>query len=219
MVGRGPAAIIDPGPLDRGHLDALAAAVHGAESCTLLLTHDHGDHSAGAATLGDMLGIPVHGPGGVKSVVDGDRFETSLGPLVAVSTPGHTREHFCYHLTDSGAVFVGDMILGEGNTTWIGEYSGGVADYLDSLDVLSELDASVLYPGHGDAISDAAARIDRFRQHRLTRIAQVRDAMEGLTDPSVDELVTAVYPGLEAGLRPAAASSVEAILDYLTGRR
>lgn len=215
VVGHRAVAIIDPGPDDPGHLDAVAELVSDAASVRILLTHDHADHTAGAAALGAAVGAAIHGPGGEQSVADGQAFATDAGTLVALSTPGHTRAHVTYHLADEAAAFVGDLILGEGDTTWIGEYVEGIADYFRSLDRIGALAASVLYPGHGPPLTDPPDAIRRFRRHRAARIDQVKEALA--TNPDLDAagVVEVVYGPLPDRLRAAAVASVEAVMDHL----
>lgn len=185
----------------------------------VLVTHAHGDHAAGAGDLGRLIGAEVRGPGEERDLEDGQVFGTDAGDVLAVSTPGHSRRHFCFHLPECGAIFTGDMILGEGNTTWVGEYAGAVAEYLASLDRLEALDAEVLYPGHGKPVRDPAAAIARFRQHRLRRIDQVRRAVANTGSTDARTLTPHVYGDLPPDLFAMAASGVEAILDYLSGSR
>lgn len=215
VVGTSKVAVIDPGPDLAEHTLALAERVGAADSVIILLTHDHADHIGGTRALENRLGISAHGPGGALTVQAGDRFETDVGDLLALSTPGHTKQHLCYHLADRKAVFVGDLLLGEGDTTWIGEYRGGVRDYLGSLDLLERLGPDVLFPGHGPTIEDPLPRIERFRRHRTARIDQVREALAAAPDSSLDELVASVYSELPTNLRSAARYSVQAIVDYL----
>ena len=215
VVGDRRVAVIDPGPQDEGHLESITGLTARAESVVILLTHDHADHAAGATALAEMVGGLVYGPGGPGAVEDSSRFGTDAGALVAVSTPGHTEEHFCYHLPEAGAVFVGDLLLGEGDTTWVGEYDGGVADYLASLVRLETLEAGVLFPGHGPPLVDAAGAIARFRGHRTARIDQVSQVLDELQDASVAQILERVYGGIPESLLPAARRSIEAILDYL----
>lgn len=214
VVGREAAAVIDPGPAIESHVSALARTVAGAADVVILLTHGHADHAAGADRLAELTGGRIRGPGSSRDIEDGDAFHTSAGPLVAILTPGHSRRHFCFHHPEAAAIFVGDLLLGTGNTTWIGEYPGGVADYLDSLDRLEALDARTLYPAHGPAIRGAAAAIRRFRRHRLSRIEQVRRALaRGCADPPA--ITRDVYGPLSPHLRGMAESGVAAMLDYL----
>lgn len=154
------------------------------------------------------------GPGGERDIVDGETFATSHGDLVAVSTPGHARCHFCFHLPRTGEAFAGDLILGEGDTTWVGEYPGAVAHYLDSLDRLEALRPRILHPAHGPDILDPAAAIGRFRRHRLSRIEMIRGALAaGHSDPAA--IARHVYGNLPPEVRTMAVASVETILDYL----
>lgn len=215
VVGEDPAAIIDPGPALEPHLSAVAGAVRGASEVVILLTHDHPDHAAGAERLAELTGGRIHGPGSGREIADGRAFDTSAGVLVALSTPGHSVHHFCFHQPDTAAVFVGDLMLGTGDTTWIGEYPGGVADYLASLDRLEALDARTLHPAHGPAIGNAAAAIRRFRRHRLSRIEQVRGALaRGCADPH--EITRQVYGAMPPPVRGMAESGVAAMLAYLS---
>ncbi len=218
VVGDTVAAIIDPGPGIPSHLDRLAEAVAGARKVVILLTHAHPDHAAGAPALAAATGARILGPGGEDAITDGQRFETSAGTLAALSTPGHAHLHFCFHLEAARAVFVGDLVLGEGDTTWVGEYPGAVADYLDSLDRLDLLRPRILHTAHGPDITDPATAIARFRNHRLARIDRVRRVLaDGVTDGS--EVVARVYGPLTAQVQAMALASVTAIMDYLHGSK
>ena len=182
----------------------------------VLVTHGHGDHAAGAEELGRRIGAEVRGLGEEHDLGDGQVFATDAGTVIVVSTPGHSRRHFCFHLPRRGAVFTGDMILGEGDTTWVGEYPGGVTEYLASLGRLEALEASILYPGHGDPLLDPAEAIARFRRHRLSRIDQVRRAISDTGSTDVHTLTRHVYGALPPDISDMAASGVEGILDYLS---
>lgn len=211
----GAAAIVDPGPEIESHLARLAHAVRNADRVAILLTHDHADHAAGAENLAHRIGAQVLGPGGDHQIHDGQTFTTEAGDLVAVSTPGHSRRHFCFHLRSESRVFVGDLLLGEGDTTWVGEYRRAIADYLASLDRVAALEARTLHPAHGPDIQPPAEAIARFRDHRLSRIAMVRRALaEGHVQP--DAITRCVYGQLAPEVHHMAVSNVEAILDYLS---
>lgn len=217
-------AVIDPGPDVAPHVRALASAVAGSDEITILVTHHHGDHAAAAPSLAAALaaesGAVVAGPEGIDGVErvleDGDVVETDEGPLVAVHTPGHSRDHLCFHWPEREALFAGDLLLGVGHTTWVAEYPGCVADYLASLDRLRSLDLDVVYPAHGPPIEDPAGALDRFEDHRRARIEQVREAIERNPDADADALLDAVY-GLEVpeSLRGAALRSLLALVEYV----
>lgn len=213
-------AIIDPGPDVDTHVRALAFRAADAAEVCIVLTHGHSDHSGGARRLADDLGAEVFGPDGLSEVTkpigDGDGVDTDEGALVAVHTPGHTRDHLCFHWEARRAVFVGDLMLGHGDTTWVAEYPGCVEDYLQSLTRIDGLDADVLYPAHGPPLEEPRAAIRRFRDHRLDRIEQVRRARAAHPDASADELVHIVYGNtVPESMRGAARESLQAVLHHL----
>lgn len=197
LVGARDVALIDPGPDVPEHVRALASAVEGAERVRVVLTHGHPDHAGGARSVAEAVDAPILGPEGVEgldqAIADGEAVETDEGVLVAVSTPGHARHHHCFHWPERRALFAGDFLLGRGDTTWVGEYPGCVADYLASLERLRPLDLAVIYPAHGPPIEDPSAALDRYRAHRLERIEQVRRALADHPHADPEGLFDVVY--------------------------
>lgn len=220
IVGQEVAAVIDPGPDDADHLRALRAAVAGARRVVVLVTHDHADHSGCARALADALGAPLLGPcrDADGPLAEGDAVETDQGELVAVDTPGHCAEHLCFWWPRARALFAGDLMLGEGSTTWVGEYPGCVRDYLGSLDRIEALAPGVIYSAHGPPIDDVPGTLAAYREHRLARIEQAEQAQRDHPAATPAQLVTTIYgDDLPPGLRDAAESSIAAMLDYLAG--
>jgi glyoxylase-like metal-dependent hydrolase (beta-lactamase superfamily II) len=218
LVGDRDVAVIDPGPEVDSHLGALLSALDSAVRVHVVVTHWHGDHADLAERLAQELGgVPVHGPGprADVSVADGDRLLTDAGPLVALSTPGHAREHVALHHPDSGSLFVGDLLLGEGDTTWVGEYEESVGDYLESLQRVRALSPRVLFPTHGPEILDVPDALDRYEAHRRSRIEQVRAALTAAPQATPEELMERVYGVVPGGLGGAAMMSLRATLHYL----
>ena len=143
---------------------------------------------------------------------------TDRGALRAVHTPGHTPEHLCFHWLPARALFAGDLMLGEGDTTWVAEYTGCMTDYLASLDGLRSLELEVIYPAHGPPLDDPEDAIRRFADHKRVRIRQVEEALKALPGSDVDALLDHVYGDtIPSGLRPAAARSLGALVDYVRG--
>ncbi len=215
-------ALIDPGPDVETHVRALVAWVSDATSLRILVTHGHRDHTGAARALARATGAPVHGPPGVdgvdRPIEEGASIETDEGRLVAVSTPGHSRAHFCYLWPNRRALFAGDLLLGRGDTTWVAEYPGCVADYLASLERLRELDLDVIYPAHGPPIEDPSAALDRFERHRRERIREVEEALGRNPEASARALLGAIYgETLPPRVEAAALRSLEALVDHVRG--
>ena len=213
-------AVIDPGPDVENHVRALASELAAADEVFVVLTHGHADHAGAAQRLAEAVGGEVWGPEGID-VVDrvlshGDVVDTDEGALVAVHTPGHTVEHLCFHWRERSAVFAGDLVLGEGDTTWVAEYPGCVADYLESLEVVRRLEVSVIYPAHGAPLVDPIDVLNRFAEHRTERIEQVREAMSSHPDVGLDQLLDIVYGDRVSGrIRAPARMSLSALMDYV----
>jgi glyoxylase-like metal-dependent hydrolase (beta-lactamase superfamily II) len=189
--------IVDPGPADAGHLDAVrAAASDGIEG--VVLTHGHADHAEGA----DSLGAPVHRPG------EGE----TAGPFLALATPGHSTDSVCL-IWDERVCFTGDTVLGAGSV-FIAPGEGSLSHYLDSLRRLRALDLDVLCPGHGPYVWDPAAKLDEYLAHRLDRERRLVEALDaGLR--TQHELLDAAWSDAPAELRYFAGLSLAAHLEKL----
>jgi len=218
--------LVDPGPDMENHIRALSAALKPAREVRILLTHGHSDHAGAAWALAQQTGASLLAwasyqfPEGtdvtVEMLKEGDRVPTDHGELVALEIPGHTRDHLAFHWVEAGALFVGDLLLGRGKTTWIGEYPGCVEDYLNSLEKVDALGARVLYPSHGPPVTSPASTLELYRRHRLARLEEVRAAR--LEHPEADpvELATAIYGSeIPPKLVKAAEDSVATALFHL----
>lgn len=231
LVGRERPVVIDPGPADPAHLDAVEAALGGRQPAAILLTHAHPDHAGGAGELARRTGAGVRmGRGALQPLPDaavrwwmedGDGVETDAGVVRAVATPGHAPEHLAFHWVEGaappgGALFVGDLLMGTGDTTLVSPPEGDLAAYLASLERVELLRPAVLYPSHGPPIAEVAETVERYRAHRRARIEQVEAALRRRPGASRDELVDLVYgDALPPALRGAAKGSLAAILHFL----
>jgi glyoxylase-like metal-dependent hydrolase (beta-lactamase superfamily II) len=218
------AVVVDPGPLDEGHLRHVVATAEraGKRVALTLLTHGHPDHAAGAARFAELTGTRVRAldPAlrlGDEGLAAGDVITTGGLELRVVPTPGHTADSLSFHLPADGAILTGDTILGRG-TTVVAHPDGRLGDYLDSLRRLRSLTVDdgvhTVLPGHGPVLEDAQGVVEYYLAHRAHRLAQVETAVEdGYRTPG--QVVAHVYADVDRSLWPAAELSVRAQLDYL----
>jgi glyoxylase-like metal-dependent hydrolase (beta-lactamase superfamily II) len=188
--------VVDPGPADPAHLEAIrAAASEGIEG--VVLTHTHSDHAEGAGELEAPVAVPEGGD--------------EVGPFRAVATPGHSPDSVCLLL--GATCFTGDTVLGEGSV-FISPDEGSLSAYLESLRRLQKLDLEVLCPGHGPYVWDPHAKLEEYIEHRLDRERRLIDALDsGLR--THDELLDAAWSDAPPELRPAAELTLRAHLDKL----
>jgi len=212
--------VVDPGPLDDGHLDELAR--YGAVEL-ILITHRHSDHTAAAERFAALTGAPVraadpaHCHGG-EPLREGEVLQAAGVEIRVLATPGHTSDSVCFHLPADGAhgsVLTGDTILGVG-TTVLDYPDGALGDYLASLDRLESLGPATVLPAHGPMLPALDSIVRAYRDHRQDRLSQIRTALDELgTDAGVQEVADLVYAAVDPAVRPAAELSVAAQLDYL----
>lgn len=238
IVGHGQVAVIDPGPLDRDHLDALLYAVDGEEVSHILVTHTHQDHSPAAAPLKAATGAPTyaygpHGSGKIERGVqveeggdmdfapdrlvrDGDVLEGEGWTIECVYTPGHTSNHMCFALRDEKALFSGDHVMGW-STTIVSPPDGDMTDYMHSLRKLLARDDEILWPTHGPPITDPKEHLRALIAHREARSEQIRECLrQGVR--RIDEMVPRMYHDIDPALHPAAARSVFAHIHEMIDR-
>jgi ribonuclease/clavin/mitogillin len=223
LVGENEFALVDPGSADDDMIGKMldAAAEAGGDERSikiLLLTHFHRDHLEGVPKLKRITGalVVAHRPifplplDIDMTIDDGDVIKIGGMELTAVHTPGHAKEHFCFHVPSEKALLTGDMILGEG-TVIIAPPWGDMKDYMDSLEKLKDFEADTIYPGHGPDVHDPRGKIEEYIRHRLMRESQVIESLEkGIV--KIPEMVKVMYANVPEFLHPLAESSVLANL-------
>lgn len=229
VVGSTPAWVIDPGPADARHIAEIRDVAEARGGIGgVVLTHSHLDHNAGVEMLGAgldfgnaegfddvaaMTGGDVKPPGGLGSVA-GER----VGPFLAYATPGHATDHVAFALDEEESgpvVFCGDLVLGRGSTIVPPRSGGGsLADYMVSLELLGGLGAALMCPGHGPWITDPAAKVAEYRDHRLERQRLLVEAL-GAGKRTTDELLDVAWHDVPEPMRPAAALAMRAHLEKL----
>ena len=221
LVGIDEIVVVDPGPDDAGHLDAIAGC-GGDRIRWIVCTHTHPDHSPGVAGLQARTGAEVRafdsrdGLTVDVPMADGDVIEATEFVLRAVHTPGHASNHLCFLLEQERLLFSGDHVM-DGSTVVISPPDGDMAVYLASLERVRGLRPRLrsIAPGHGRLIEDPIARIDGYLAHRAEREAQVLQAVQAAGSTTVAKIVEQLYADVREELHPVAARTVWAHLRKL----
>lgn len=243
LLGRGVVTVIDPGPADPAHLQALLQALRGETVAQILVTHSHKDHSPLARPLARATGAPILGFGDAQAgrsarmqalsladlgggegvdmgfapdirLADGATLDAGGRPLTAIHTPGHLGNHLCF---DWGAdLFSGDHVMGWAPSL-VSPPDGDLTDFMASLDRLEQQGARRYLPGHGAPAVDGLARTRALRVHRLGREAAIVQAIADGAG-TIDAITARVYRDLPPPMWPVAARNVLAHVIDLRGR-
>ena len=237
LVGSTGLAIIDPGPDDFAHRDAILKAASGRLISHILVTHAHRDHVDGVKALKTLTGakvaayqraaapriIAADGPSGSDfidydfapdiALQGGTTIAGADWALTAIHTPGHAPDHLCFALEGRDIVFSGDHVMAW-NTSVVAPPEGRMADYIQSLEILRDRSDSVFLPGHGGRLADPQRTVKAYLLHRRWREQSILGSLKaGAT--TIRRLVPEIYQGLSPHLLPAAALSIQAHVEHL----
>lgn len=239
IVGSERVAVIDPGPRDEAHVDALVHALRGETVEAILVTHTHGDHSPATALLRARgIDAPVYGFGPHPlSREDEERLDAKEGKVEeradvdfvpdervttgdvirghgwtfdVLHTPGHISNHLCFGLREEKALFSGDHVMGW-STTIIPPPDGSIADYLASLQLVLARRDEILWPTHGPPVRYPHGYVESLYRHRLEREQQVLDVL-ARGPRTIPQMVRVMYKGYPKELFKPAGRSVWAQL-------
>jgi len=225
LVGTDELIVIDPGPDDEAHCQAIVNAATGPIRW-ILCTHTHMDHAPGAARLKQLTGAAVAAMSPANTdhdfrlsvdrvLADADLIHCGVVTVRAVHTPGHASNHLCYLLMHNKTLFTGDHIM-QGSTVVIWPPDGNMRSYIESLRKLLALDLIVLAPGHGRLIEQPRDELNRLIEHRLRREDKVRQAvLRAGTSVTVEMLLPSAYDDVAQSLYKWAALSLRAHLEKL----
>jgi glyoxylase-like metal-dependent hydrolase (beta-lactamase superfamily II) len=233
LIGRGEVAVLDPGPTDAAHLEAILRATAGERITRILVSHTHRDHSPGAAALVAATGATTfgHGPHATPPDAGGEGGDHTFRPdialpdgatvdsddwrVTALHTPGHCANHLCFALENEaapGILFSADHVM-SWSTTVVSPPDGDMAAYMASLAGIAARDDRLYLPGHGPPLPDPAPFVAALAAHRREREAKVFHALRAARRATAADLVPPVYgPELNPKLVPAAARSLLAHL-------
>ncbi len=221
VAADGGAYVIDPGPANRDHANAVVTAAERAGGLRgIVLTHSHADHSGAVPMLSDEAPLlwgqvgtgdeTVAGSAGVAREWGADA-PAAIGPFEVIRTPGHALDHVCF--LREGVCFCGDLILGRGSS-FVPPDGGSLAVYLESLRSMQGLEIELLCPGHGPWVEAAQAKISEYIEHRLERERKLIGALRD-GERSRRRLLDRAWDDVPEGLRPVAALVMEAHLEKL----
>ncbi|WP_072383116.1 MBL fold metallo-hydrolase [Novosphingobium sp. NDB2Meth1] len=233
VIDPGPIGTGEVGHADTngdGHVDAILKAIAGQRLVAILCTHTHRDHSPAAVPLQAATGAPIIGCAPLVIDDRGARADAAFDPtyqpdrvlgdgelvagdgwtLEAVATPGHTSNHLCFALRESGALFTGDHVMGW-STTVVSPPDGDMSAYMLSLQKLQGRVDSVYYPAHGPAVTKPQQLVRGMIGHRRQREAQILRVISE-APATIPEMVAQMYKGLDPRLNGAAGRSVLAHL-------
>jgi glyoxylase-like metal-dependent hydrolase (beta-lactamase superfamily II) len=239
--GASDLAVVDPGPDDPAHFDAIMAAVGPRRRIThVLVTHTHRDHTDGLERLRQATGAKVCGygrspPGAGRSQTspsgrefidhgfrpdivlrDGDAISGPDWRVEAIFTPGHAPDHLCFALDTPRVLFTGDHVMAW-NTTVVAPPEGNMADYMRSLERLAGRDEELFLPGHGGRIEQPARWVKAYLLHRQWREHAILNAIKS-GHATIEQIVSLLYGGIDERLRDAASLSVLAHVEHLIER-
>ena len=241
IVGTSSVAVIDPGPENEAHFQALMAALAGREVTHIVVSHTHRDHSPLSRRLKAATGALIVGEGPHRAarplhvgevnpfaessdmefrpdiaLADGEALVGDGWRLTALNTPGHTANHACFALDDAGIVFSADHVMAWA-TTIVAPPDGAMADYMASLERLLARDDRIFFPGHGGPVKEPRSFLRGLRAHRRMRERAVLERIKA-GDRLIADMVKVIYRETDPRLHGAAALSVLAHLEDLVGK-
>ncbi|MBS0221400.1 MAG: MBL fold metallo-hydrolase [Proteobacteria bacterium] len=230
IIGHGKVGVVDPGPDQQDHVDAVLRAVRGETVTHIFVTHTHMDHVPATPALAKATGAKVYSygphprpPAGEHAeeagdlsfapdikLNDGDVVQGDGWNVEAIHTPGHISNHLCFALREDNVLLSGDHVMGW-STAVISPPDGNMADYFTSLRKLLPRGEALYIPTHGAEIRNPRPFVEAYIEHRLGREAQIMARLkEG--PQTIPQMVAKNYADTPLHLHAAAGRSMLAHL-------
>ncbi|MHB2265368.1 MBL fold metallo-hydrolase [Aliihoeflea sp. PC F10.4] len=241
ILGTDTLAVIDPGPEDEAHYDALLNAIAGRPVSHIFVSHTHRDHSPLAARLKAKTGALVMAEGPHRSarplrigeinpldasadtefnpdhaLADDELVQGDGWSIRAIYTPGHCANHVAFAIEGTGILLSADHVMAWA-TSIVAPPDGAMSDYMSSLDRLGARDDVIYHTGHGGPVRNPRAFVRGLRTHRKMRERAIVERLK-IGDRLIPDIVAAIYRDTDPRLHGAAALSVLAHLEDLAGR-
>jgi glyoxylase-like metal-dependent hydrolase (beta-lactamase superfamily II) len=245
LLGARDIAVIDPGPDDPVHLDAILGALHpGQRISHIIVTHAHLDHSPLSRALSARTDAPIYAYGnfraGRSAVMEelsakglaggGEGVDAQFTPDVTIADGQDihgdgwqlralwTPGHFGNHLSFEwqDAVFSGDLVMGWASSL-VSPPDGDLTDFMRSCERLNGHRAQVFHAGHGAPVTNPAERVEWLLSHRRGRETSILEALSAAPG-TARTLAERIYTETPPALMGAAARNVFAHLVDLVGK-
>jgi len=123
----------------------------------------------------NIIRVPPHDV--ITQVEDGEVIDLVGERYSVIWTPGHSDGHICLFRERDGVFLAADHVLPR-ITPNIGLYSerdrvNPLGDYLNSLEKVAHLSASIVLPGHGEPFADLAGRTAEIIEHHRQREMEI----------------------------------------------
>jgi len=230
IIGDERKLLIDPSPKDEAELKKFLKSVAKIGFDSIFLTHHHPDHYEYAAQIARdfKTGIELSADTfarikkqsgdnyfeGIAITIrkEGDVVTTSLGsPVKVYEVPGHDEGQLALAPESMNWFLAGDLIQTVG-TVVIQAPEGDMKKYFATLERIISLKPKNIIPSHGIIIG-GTHKLEETLKHRRLREEQVFHF--AIQKKTIEEMLAAIYPGLEENLLPYAQRQIEAHLKKL----
>ena len=164
-----------------------------------IFTHRHADHIGDLTAIAQMYEAPIWATEetltsigqneSTRLLKEGDCIEVDDITWSVIETPGHCPGQIC--LVSEAGIISADNVVQVG-TILVPSGEGNMTAYIEGLHRLRDMDANLLFPGHGPVVTNPNKLLTHYITHREKRHEAVFSAWQnGLRE--INELSHAAY--------------------------